>query len=97
MLAREYKNDINFSITIQELKIFIGILIFSGYHELPSERHYWSEFDDLRIHVVKNAISRDRFQKIKSYIHFADNSKAILQIIQKLMSIKMIKALKLDH
>lgn len=73
--ATTQKNKHNFSVTREEIKIFIGFLIFSGYHTLPSERDYWSEEEDLGISLVKNAMSRNAYLKIKSVIHFQDNSK----------------------
>ena len=35
--ATTYKNAMNFIISIEELKAFIGVLLFSSYHILPSE------------------------------------------------------------
>lgn len=43
--AHEVKNKLN--VTKDEIKAFIGFLILSGYHTLPSERDYWTEADDL--------------------------------------------------
>lgn len=55
--------------TEQELSTFLGIMIFSGYYSVPSERDYWSQQSDLNVPLVSSAMSRNRFQKIKS----ADN------------------------
>lgn len=74
--AAEYKNKHNYSITVEEIKIFIGFLIFTGYHQLPSERDYWSEQEDLGIPLVKNAFSRNTYLEMKSLIHFTNNSEA---------------------
>lgn len=71
------KNKHGFTITKDDLKIFMGFLIFSGYHTLPSERDYWSEDDDLGQPIVRNAFSRNAYLEIKSHIHFADNAKAM--------------------
>ena len=35
-------------VTVEELKTFIGILMFSSYHKLSSTKNYWSNYDDLR-------------------------------------------------
>lgn len=70
------KNKHSFSISVDEIKIFLGFLIFSGYHTLPSERDYWSESEDLGIPLVRNAMSRNAYLEIKSLIHFQDNTKA---------------------
>lgn len=73
--AAATKNDPLFSMTTGELKTFIGILLLSGYHQLPSERHYWSSEDDLGVESIRRAMSRSRYLKIKAYLHFQDNEK----------------------
>ena len=70
------KNISDFSFDPAELRVFLGLLLLSGYHKLPSERHYWSEDDDLGLDIVKNAMSRNRYQKLKSLIHFNNNDLA---------------------
>ena len=74
--ATTYKNAMNFIMSIEELKAFVDVLLFSSYHILPSERHYWSNDQDLGISLVKNALSRNLFQMLKRFIHFIDNSVA---------------------
>nr|XP_023013431.1 piggyBac transposable element-derived protein 2-like [Leptinotarsa decemlineata] len=64
------KNNHSFSV---DLKIFFGILLLSGYHRLPREKLYWSLGEDLGVAFVSNAMSRNRFQEIKKYIHLANN------------------------
>jgi hypothetical protein len=58
---------------MDELKVFIGILLLSGYHSLPSERNFWSNQPDLKVSLVADAMSRDRYYQIKSFLHLADN------------------------
>lgn len=65
------KNQQNFSASHDEIKTFLGILLLSGYHRLPEERHYWST--DLGVQLVSAAMTRNRFQALKSVLHFADN------------------------
>lgn len=73
--ARCTKNDQDFSLDVAELKVFIGILLFSGYHQVPSERMYWSRDDDLGVEIIRNAMARNRYIKIKAMLHFANNDK----------------------
>ncbi|GFY08186.1 hypothetical protein TNCV_1355991 [Trichonephila clavipes] len=54
------------------MRVFIGILLVTGYHLNTYERDYWSDAEDLGITLVKN-ISQNRFGKLKSYLHFLDN------------------------
>nr|CAH7747080.1 unnamed protein product [Callosobruchus chinensis] len=67
------KNKHDFFVSRDDIKIFVGILLLTGYHKLPSERNYWSLDDDLKVPIVANEMSRNRFLEIKKYIHIADN------------------------
>lgn len=68
------KNCHSFSITETELKQFLGVMFFSGYHILPREKMYWENAPDTGTTLVSNAMSRKRYSDIKRYIHFNDNS-----------------------
>lgn len=70
------KNMPNITVSTDDVKKFIGILLFSSYHGLPSERHYWSNDEDLKTDVVKEAMSRRKFQELKSILHFCNNEEA---------------------
>uniref|UniRef100_A0A915KC03 PiggyBac transposable element-derived protein domain-containing protein n=1 Tax=Romanomermis culicivorax TaxID=13658 RepID=A0A915KC03_ROMCU len=41
-----------FETTADEIVRFFGILLFSGYHSVPTEKHYWSTSDDLSNNIV---------------------------------------------
>lgn len=73
------KNNAGFTLSPDELKVFIGILLFSGYHQVPSERHYWCEDEDLGVNVIKKCMSRNRYIQIKRYLHFADNAQVDME------------------
>lgn len=68
------KNTSNFYVTEEEMSRFLGLLLISGYHCLPSENNYWSTSEDLVAPVFAKTMSRDRFCTIKIYLHLADNS-----------------------
>lgn len=74
--ATAQKNRATFTVAVEDIKIFIGFLIFSGYHRLPSERDYWSDSEDLGIQLVKSAMSRNQYLELKALLHLQDNSKA---------------------
>ena len=59
--------------SISELCRFLGILIFSGHHAVPSERDYWSNQRDLGIQLVSEALFSKRYLKIKASFHLDDN------------------------
>lgn len=60
------KNKHNISLTVDDIKNFIGFLILSGYHTLPRERLYWSTKEDFGVPLVKSCFSRDKYLQIKS-------------------------------
>ena len=49
--ARTKHADHLFSLEQEYLKIFIGVLIFSGYHHLPRQRLYWDTILFCRLHT----------------------------------------------
>nr|CAH7713440.1 unnamed protein product [Callosobruchus chinensis] len=68
------KNDHQFFVSSPDIKLFITILLLTGYHELPRQRLYWSLEEDTSVSFVSNAMSRNRFEDIKRYLHLADNN-----------------------
>ncbi|CAG4977720.1 unnamed protein product [Parnassius apollo] len=69
-------NRHSFEIDKPELRTFLAVLCFTGYHELPSERAYWSLDENLGVPLIANCMSRNRFSDIKRNLHFVDNSLA---------------------
>lgn len=59
--------------TISQMKRFIGILLMSGYSTVPHISDYWSREPTLGRPIIRNAMSRKNFQKIKQYLHLANN------------------------
>jgi DNA excision repair protein ERCC-6 len=62
-----------FSLSEEDLLKFLGIIIFSGYHRVPGEFDYWSNQPDLKVPLIAETMTRDRFREIKSCIHLMDN------------------------
>ena len=59
---------------VSELQKYIGLRIFMGYHVLPSFRAYWASFPiDGGVVLAPSVMSRDRFESIRSHLHFSDN------------------------
>lgn len=65
----------NLELTVEELEAFIGILIFMGFHQLPSIRLYWSNDENFHIDRVARVMSIKRFLKILRNLHLNDNEK----------------------
>ena len=63
-----------FQIDLLEMKAFIGITSFMGYHLwVPCLREYCSQDPGRGINVVANVMPRDRFFEIRTALHFVDN------------------------
>lgn len=67
------QKNVSLGVTAQELKCVLGILILSGYVSYPRRRMFWEMSLDSHHRLVADAIRRDRFELIFSYLHFADN------------------------
>lgn len=52
-----------------EMNTFIGILLLSGYVQLPLRRMFWETAIDTHNELVSKSISRDRFEFIMSSLH----------------------------
>lgn len=57
-----------------ELYAFIGINFFMGFHKLPSWKNYWSLEPVFSVQIVRDTMSRNRFDDILSNLHVNDNS-----------------------
>lgn len=55
-----------------EMKTFLSILLIMGIVELPAYRDYWNK--DCRIDCIANNMALKRFEKLRRYIHFCDNT-----------------------
>ena len=59
-----------------------------GYHSLPAIKHYWSNDVDLKVSLVANAMSRNRYQQILANLHVNDNNGMPENNTDKLYKIK---------
>lgn len=72
------QKNIDLNLTIEELHVFFGILLLSGYGKYPNRRCYWLGEDDVP-KLVQDSMRLKRFEKILKYIHFNDNNNIIKQ------------------
>lgn len=63
----------NFNLSIKELKVFFAINIAMTYIKYPNVRMYWSSQEGLRMNLIADAMTCNRFAEIKRFIHFVDN------------------------
>ena len=61
-------------ITAENIKVFVGILLLSGYNRLPNTRMYWEEKPDVHNAFVSQHMRRDTFLHIMRTLHFRDNN-----------------------
>ncbi|XP_017479168.1 PREDICTED: uncharacterized protein LOC108368765 [Rhagoletis zephyria] len=59
LYANSDKNNPKFTIDVEQMRVFIAILFFTGYHKLPTERSYWSLDEDLGVPLVSEHMARD--------------------------------------
>ena len=63
-----------FQVTTDEIKAYFGMTLVMGYHRLPCIRDYWSSEPDLGVPYIANVMPRRRFEEIRAYFHYNDNS-----------------------
>ena len=71
------KNCTNFHVDVDEIRKFLGLLLVSGYHSVPSENDYWSTSEDLENTIFSKTMRRDRFRSLKRHCHVADNNNLV--------------------
>ena len=62
------------STNAEEIKAYIGFNMLMGINRLPEIRDYWAKDEKLHYSPIASRISRNRFEDITRYLHFADNS-----------------------
>nr|CAH7732289.1 unnamed protein product [Callosobruchus chinensis] len=66
--AQDNRHD--FSVTEEEIRIFIAILFLSGYHPIPQKRMYRCKDEDLGRDIVPTAMPRNQVQSNKAKCSF---------------------------
>lgn len=66
--------DVSFDVTYQDMKLYLAILLLTGYNPLPRYKMYWETSDDCHNKAVSNAMPRGKFEKISKYLHVCDNA-----------------------
>ena len=59
---------------VQEMKVFIGLILLMGIIHKPSLPQYWSLDTLLLTPIFSQAMKRNRFYLILKFLHFNDNS-----------------------
>lgn len=69
-----FKGNHTFNVTANEIRVFTGILLLSGYCSVARNRLYWDTGMDTHHPGVAAAMSRNRFEEILRYFHISDNN-----------------------
>ena len=72
LLYATKKAGVNLALSVSELKVFLAILLLSGYSSVPRQRMYWECGPDVFNEAVSKAMRRQRFMDIKRFIHFEE-------------------------
>ena len=61
-------------VDVSEVQKYVALRIYMGYHVLPRFKDYWAAdpFEGGAL-LPSLVMSRDRFQQIRTYLHFSDN------------------------
>lgn len=62
-----------FDTTVEEMKAFLGLNILFGIKSLPEIKLYWSKDPLLGVIEFQKVMSRNRFDKIRQYLHLNVN------------------------
>ena len=73
ILYAEQKSLQHDCVSRDNLRVFFGILILSGYNKLANRRLYWTQMPDVKNELVVNSMRRDTFDQIMRCLHFTDN------------------------
>lgn len=61
-------------ISSNDIKQFLGLILLSGYHNVPQEDMYWGTAEDISVPVVSSVMPRQKFRDIKKNFHLIDNN-----------------------
>ena len=71
--AQRDKGNHWFSTDSAEMRLFLAMLLLSGYVVLPRRKMYWENADDVFNKAMSDAMSRNRFEEIFSVFYLVDN------------------------
>ena len=60
-------------LTVEEIKVYIGILLLTGYMTPKYMRMFWEVKSDTHNKTVASSMRRNRFFEIQKYLHLSDN------------------------
>ena len=64
-------NNLLLNTTLEEIRSFVGITLLMSTLGYPRIRMYWS--DNFKIPLITNTMTRNRFFKIRNFLHVVNN------------------------
>ena len=74
LYAYRDKGKHTFHVEHSEMRLFLAMLLLSGYNVLPRRRMSWENNEDVKNDSMSHAMSRNRFEEILSVLHCCDNN-----------------------
>ena len=74
LYAHRDRGKHNFHVEHSEMRLFLAMLLLSGYNVLTRRRMYWENSEDVKNDSMSRAMSRNRFEEILSVLHCCDNN-----------------------
>ena len=75
LYANRGKGKHNFKTDSKEMRLFLAMILLTGYVPLPRRKLYWENSPDVHNEALSNAMSQNPFEDILSNLHFSDNWK----------------------
>lgn len=74
-MSNMYANQRNYTlnVTVSEMKVYIGILLLTGYLSPKNIRMFWETKSDTHNELVSGSMRRGRFLEIHRYLHTCNN------------------------
>ena len=82
--------------TRDDIEAFFGFNMLMGINSLPTLHMYWENSSWYKSNLITDRISRDRFEEISRYLHFADNDSLFPLSSQQYDRLGKVRPL-LDH
>ena len=73
--AQRDKGKHNFTPDLNEMHLFLAMLLLTGYNQLPRKKMYWENSSNVLNTAMSNAISRNCFEELLSVSHLSNNMK----------------------
>ena len=69
-----FKNASDIEPSAAEIRVFVGIFLFSGYCSYVQRWMHWSNDPDIGSEIVKNSMRKNRFELFMQFLHLKDNT-----------------------